>query len=106
MFDSLGIDAKARNLRKLFISETGNFKCPSIKLRACFGKIYSAILSVQEEKIALTLSLSHRNGRGDLSIARAPEFLPSPACGRGRGWGCSSTPRLFSNFVTFVVSIS
>jgi hypothetical protein len=38
----------------------------------------------------LTLTLSHRNGRGDVLIHRAPPaglVLPSPACGTGEGEG-------------------
>lgn len=39
---------------------------------------------------ALTLVLSHRNGRGEFSEASGPDvclFLPSPTCGRGKGEG-------------------
>jgi hypothetical protein len=40
-----------------------------------------------EKEIALTLALSHQNGRGDFSIQGASDMNPSPACGRGKGEG-------------------
>jgi hypothetical protein len=50
-------------------------------------------------EIALTLALSHRNGRGDRAVLSAPRmhcsFLPSPACGRGKGEGSESAPTIF-----------
>src|SRR5919109_2778299 len=45
-----------------------------------------------ENEIALTLTLSHRNGRGNFFDVKKTKctsllFLPSPACGRGKGEG-------------------
>jgi hypothetical protein len=43
--------------------------------------------SPTDNETALTLALSHQNGRGNFMIQGALRCEPSPACGRGKGEG-------------------
>ena len=63
-----------------------------------------SLRSPADDQTALTLTLSHRNGRGNFSTKSTKcsplLFLPSPACGRGKGEGPCARTRIVEGVIT------